>query len=341
MSLHNLKWSNLGGSSGSVPREIPLIHGTYFYTAFGLKIASDLLLPELLTTSDFTAEPDVVISLGEVPAGIRSPVRQNDIYQAAKNEYLLRIPGVAGYHVTNGDRIIVEPDKQSDLHIVRQFLVGTAYGALLLQRRMMLIHASAVVIDGQCLLFTGESGAGKSTLSAAFRQRGYSILTDDVAVMSVDNSGIVMVQSGYPQQKLSRSSAEALGLDISNDVPVYSGNLKDKFLISAHNGFWRFSVPLLAIYELNIGGARKVSVSSLASVDKVEVLIKNTWCGLIDVLDLNVEHFNYCLDVAGRISVSRLTRPQYGFSMDDQIRAVHEDVQRAMSVNRSSAIGMG
>jgi hypothetical protein len=271
--------------------------GTCRYKAYGLHVASDLLIPELVPDEDSSATPEVSIVLGKVPGALYGAVEKNDIYQVTRNEYLLRIPKVAGYYVTNGDRIIVEIHEQSESRDARQFLLSTAFVALLLQRQIMVMHASAVVMDGRCVLFTGEPGVGKSTLAVALREQGYSILADDVASMAVGSNGDIMVQPGYPQQKLSRSSADAVGVDISCGVSVVSGSIKDKYIIPADNAFSRSSASLVAIYELTVGVSRKASITRLASADKLRVVIKGTWCRLIDVLGHKTEHFNCCLEI--------------------------------------------
>ena len=37
-------------------------------------------------------------------------------------------------------------------------------GALLMQRKILPLHGSAIAIDGKAYAFVGDSGAGKSTL---------------------------------------------------------------------------------------------------------------------------------------------------------------------------------
>lgn len=304
----------------------------YRYKVFGLDIASDILLPELLTADDTPESPDVIISFGKVPADITDAIEKTKSYQTSKNQFLFQVPGVGRYYVTNGNCILVEPDEQAKETSVRLFLLGTAFGSLLMQRGILPIHGSAVVINGFCVIITGVSGAGKSTLLAAFRERGYSFLTDDVAAVTVDADGVARVYSAYPQQKLWRDSAETMGVDTASLTPFYSGYNKDKYAVPVHKGFWKSPVPLIAVYELGAERCRDVALRPLSGVDKLEVLMSHTYRPwLIDGLGLKESHFKQCVAVARQVSVSRLTRPEGVFSLEEQVRIVQQDLARLLA----------
>lgn len=303
-------------------------HGKYCYKVFGLHVTSDILLPELLTTMNTPGMPAVRIILGKVPAEIPHPVVKKDNYQGAKNQFLLRVPGIGCYYVINGNCIIVEPMEKGETHLVRIFLLGTAFGALLIQRGILPIHGSAVVVDGGCVIFTGVSGAGKSTLLAAFREKGYSFLTDDVAAVTVDEKGTPWVHAAYPQQKLWRDSAENIGVDTADLTPFYTGIERDKFAVPVHKGFLSSPMPLTAVYELEAKGCGEVSLKSLTGMDKLSVLMSHTYRPwLYDGLCLKAAHFRQCVAVAKEVTLSCLTRPVGEFSLEEQVRLVLQDLK--------------
>lgn len=284
-------------------------------------------MPELLPYTDILAEPDVKIILGIVPSEISGAVEANDIYQVARDKFFYRVRGVGNYYVTDGNCILVEPDEQAEERFVRVFLLGTAFAAMLLQRGVFPLHGSAIVFDGYCAVFTGATGAGKSTLSAALRERGYPLLTDDVAVVSTGSDGVARVQPGFPLQKLWRDSAEVMGADTSPDLAVFVGNFKDKFMIPVDEGFCSLPVPLGAIYELVPGKSPHVTIKRFSAIDKLTVLMNNIYRGwLIEGLDRKTEHFKSSVDMAGKVSVSSLTRPEGIFSLEDQMRLIRDDL---------------
>jgi HprK-related kinase A len=53
--------------------------------------------------------------------------------------------------------------------------------------RFLVIHAAVVERYGQALIFPGSPGSGKSTLCAALICRGWRLLSDEMALISLDN----------------------------------------------------------------------------------------------------------------------------------------------------------
>ncbi len=305
-----------------------LTHGSYSYRAFGLDIASNVLLPQLLPAGNLSGEPEVTIYLGKVPAAITDVVEETDIYQVSRNELIMRMPGVANYYATNGNRMIVELEKSAEGHVVCEFLLDLPLGVLLLQRGIIALHGSAVVVDGHAVVFTGVCGAGKSTMAAAFRERGYAMLTDDVAVLSMDENCVAWVQPACPKQNLRRDSAEAVGIMGTDQLPVFNGGNGDKFILPVNKEFCQVPAPLGAVYELWTGKSPGARISRLTVADRLAVLMNNTWLGnLIAGFGLTKALFEQCLKIGRKTPISRLIRPQGAFSLEDQVRLVEEDLR--------------
>ncbi|MFA6956958.1 MAG: hypothetical protein WC538_13910 [Thermoanaerobaculia bacterium] len=57
------------------------------------------------------------------------------------------------------------------------------------ERGALVLHSSAVVLDGGAYVFVGRSGAGKSTVARLALERGHAILSDDLNVLSPAGSG--------------------------------------------------------------------------------------------------------------------------------------------------------
>jgi hypothetical protein len=167
-----------------------------FYQAYGLNIQSEFLLPELLKGN---YQPDVYIQKGKVKLPQLEPTSINRQGKEAyfggnPQEAYLRWDGVATLLAKNGDTLIVDRDSEDiDPQVLSLYILSEALGLILYQRGLFLLHASAVLIDGQVVIFAGCPGAGKSTTAAAFAKLGYPVLSDDMVAIDLGKSPLVWV----------------------------------------------------------------------------------------------------------------------------------------------------
>lgn len=171
----------------------------YLYKAFGLNICSCFEIPQLIPS---VGAPDVYIRFGDVPESLENPLETGVRYQAKPGAFLLKKDHIAKYLVTNGNEIIINKVEGTHNRELTIFLLGSAIAALLQQRGIFPIHASAIKTQKHCVLFCGSSGYGKSTIAKALVERGYDLHADDICATVINNKGIPMVYPGYPQLKL-------------------------------------------------------------------------------------------------------------------------------------------
>ncbi len=179
------------------------------YDAYGLLLDSEIALPELPPASGpDDRSPDVVVRVG-TPVG-PSPAATllaHGLWVDA-DRIGVDVPGVGRLVATAGTRITVAPLVEAEPAAVRLFLLGTALGAVLLQRGHLVLHGNAFRVGDACAVVLGRSGAGKSTLAAELHRRGYDVLSDDV--VPVDAAGRAL--PGWPRVKLWRDALDRLGV---------------------------------------------------------------------------------------------------------------------------------
>ncbi len=286
----------------------------FHYRVYGLNIASNIFLPELETSAEI---PDVRVFFGDTPHEIREARVKRDHCHVAPNRFLFHVAHVGSYYVADGMEIIVKASRSAEPEMVRLCLLGTAFGALLLQRRILPIHGSAVVIDGQAVIITDNSGAGKSTLLAALLNRGARFLADDVAAVTMDETNAPWVQPGYPQQKLWKDSMETIGIHVDGQPSILPG--RGKYAIATREKFCPMPVRLAAVCELRAEDRPEVTMTQLAGPETIATLLRHTYRqSLVAGLGLKADHFKRCAAVAKEIDVCRLTRPRGTFSLMEQ-----------------------
>ena len=182
-----------------------------FYRVSGLSVASEIVLPGLIAGT-VEREPQVTIRRGPVPENLPGTSAFGPTWQIAGKQFLLRIPDIARFLLKAGNEIVVAPESEATAADIPIFILGTVFGILLHQREQIVLHASAVRVNGKAVLFCGDSGAGKSTLAAALAQRGYPLVTDDFCTVSIEGAGAPLVHPDGRQLKLWAQAIECLDL---------------------------------------------------------------------------------------------------------------------------------
>jgi hypothetical protein len=280
--------------------------GLYQYRAHGFTISSELELPELVP---FDGVPDVLMRLGPVAADLDGPVRHGPGYQAAEGRYLLDVPGIARYLVTDGREVRIAPAPGALESGVRVFLLSSVMAALTHQRGLLAMHASTVAFDGGAVLFAGESGAGKSTISAAFHDRGYPIITDDISVVAFDRDGHPMIQPGYRHLRLTADALDHVGASLGARRKMALG--EQKYGVTVPGAAPPAPVPIRRMFLLTDRPAATISLRPLDGPAKVTAVVRGTYRRRMSVaLGRRSAHFALCVAVARRIEIVDVDRPR-------------------------------
>lgn len=288
---------------------------TTIYTAFGLRISSEYLFPELIEADGADNEIDVSIELGDLTEYWDSLGPQQDYYAVDQGNIAFNMPGTAIFSVQEGRKIIISPASGADERMVRVYLLGSCMGALLLQRRILPLHGSAVVIGGQAFAFVGHSGAGKSTLAAAMLNLGLPLLTDDVIPVALNDRNIPIILPAYPQQKLWKKSLDALGMNAQAYSPLYQE--VDKFAIPVTGQFSPGAVPLAGIFEINVSRNNLTEIKPVVGLQRFPLLFNHTYRNfLVPLLNLEEWHFRMSAQIISKASFMAVTRSNAAFTVD-------------------------
>jgi hypothetical protein len=178
-----------------------------------------------------------------------------------------------------------EPDADLD-----SFFVGTILGCVLRLKGELCLHASAININGKAVLLAGDKRSGKSTTAAAFAKMGYKVLSDDIAVVRINN-GRFYVEPGYPKIRLRPKSLEELHPNAAEHFPdVFT--TRDSRYADIKNSFQPYALPLGAIYLMS-GSDDKVKIPSVKPVlgGGMIRLHKNTFASYIITPDMRKNEF--------------------------------------------------
>lgn len=304
----------------------------FFYTAYGLRIRSELAVPEFVP-ADEEAYPDVRVRFGRVDRRPSDPEGAHGCFHATPDEAYLFWKTHGAYVVRDGREIVVEPS--TDPHRVPRLpLLGVALGILLFQRGLLTFHASAVSVDGGAAAFVGAKGAGKSTLAAALHARGHPLMTDDVLAATFSagpsRAGRPYVAPGFPRFKLWPNAVVAVGRD-PEDFPRLHPQL-EKRGVDAARGFSLEAVPLRGVYALADGPA--VRARPLPPQEAFAELMGHAYAQrFLGSTGTTPAHFRRCMKLLGAVPMFRLERPRSLSALSELAQFVEEHARSTRDEN--------
>ena len=305
------------------------VRETADYQLFGLKVRSEIPLPELFT-DESDGLPQVTIRNAPV-----EPNGEDTGLEFDREALVLTIPQVARYRIRNGREILVETEAGAAARNVRLYLLGSAFGALLHQRGLLPLHANAVEIDGRAVVFMGEAGAGKSTLGAWFHDHGFRVIADDVCVVRFDQNGSVLACPGLPRLRLWREALEATGRKASQYPRSYCGDESfDKYDVSITSNAARDPSQMAAMFTLDRG--LEFAVDRLNGIEAINAVFDNTYRGTyLDRVDGHRSHWSAAVELVRKVPIYRLARVWGIDRLDDQCELILNSVRNG-SLAKSS-----
>lgn len=293
------------------------------HKAYGLSIGADLPLPELSSLSP-DAAGDVDVEIRQM--ALDAPERYGELQQvgpflwASKTCLWLQIPGVVTFLVREGREILFDPVAGIDEDSIRVFLLGSAIGALLMQRGLLVLHGNAVRIDDRCIVCLGHSGAGKSTLATAFSLRGYETLADDVVAVTADG----WVMPGIARAKLWADSIEHLGLETAGLQRIRP--MLEKFSLPLDRSAALEPLALGGLYILDQHSLPSPTLESLEGFQRFGKLCEHNYRPrFIDAMGLQAQRFSLTVAVAGKVKVKQLMRSSAVFDVESLVDRILAD----------------
>ncbi|MBX9860425.1 MAG: hypothetical protein K2Y20_12675 [Sphingomonas sp.] len=271
----------------------------HVYTVAGLRVVSDLPMPGLLpgpSLDDHPGAADVTIARAVLPPAAMANVHHELNFEIAD---LMRMS------MRHGTTMLYDPLPDALADDMALYLGGTGFGALLHQRGMVLLHASAVRIGDAAVLFCGPSGAGKSTLAAALVEAGHDHVADDFCAISFAADGTPMVAPDGRRHKLWDSAIDGLaaldrrGGAVRSDMAKYYVDPRRTVATP---------LPIAAIFELAVGDA--VEIAPLGGLELVRVMREHAYRpNLVSLMGQHRPYFEAATIIAKNSKAAKLIRP--------------------------------
>jgi hypothetical protein len=303
----------------------------YFYKAFGVCIKSEICIPQFINTEN--SQADVSIRFGDVRSVLPGDMSDDRAIQINETESSFFWEGVGWYLARDGWEIVVEPYPGAEEQLIRLPLIGIVLAAVLQQRGMLVLHASAVSVGNRAVAFVGWKGAGKSTTAAMFYKRGHAVISDDIVALASTKTGKTEIVPGFPNFKLMpETAASILGDDPDSLSPVYTG--AEKCYRSSSDNFLQERIPLKAVYALEEGTHLQATV--LKPQEAITTLIANTYLARYGKQLLQNNHaitnLRQCSNIVNHVPVYRLQRPRSLYLLEDLAELIESQCEEKAAV---------
>lgn len=298
------------------------------YRAFGMNIASEVPLPELSTkAADGPIDVRIVLT---PPSRTPTPIEEGVAFAFADDEQHLAWPEVASFRIVGTDLIEVTPHPDTPEAYLAFPLLGPVLALLLHLRGILVLHASAVEINGRSAVFVGDKMAGKSTTAAAFLRAGHRLLTDDLLAVDLSDLARPLILPAFAQLKLSDEASAAVHLPGAEALPL----VYEAFEKRQHRLAGDFSLDAIRpdlLYVLDRGGSEP-EAEQFAGVDALTAVMRFSYVTRFGRAALagrrQADHMRRCAALSQTMRVARLGIPADLDRLDELVRFVEADAAR-------------
>lgn len=307
---------------------------TYLYQVSGLNLESEIRLPDLIKTESAAT---VKIRYGIITDSLVECFLKDAQFferpgcriRASAEGMLIEWERVGKFLIKGGALVIVEPETDVLEEDLQPFLTGPVLSVLLHQRGFLVMHASAVAINDEAVIFLGAKGYGKSTLAAHLQVRGHRLISDDIVPVDFADDRVLTVP-GYPRIKLFEDSITAVGADSAN-LPLIHRFVEKRSFQCAEN-FSTEPVFLRGVYVL--AENEEVFLENLSPADAFIEVTKHTYLNrYLEALKCLPEHFRQCQKLIKSIPVIKLNRPHNFMAMNEVCATLENHIHELVSEN--------
>ena len=305
----------------------------YYYRVYGLDIESDVEISEFVAIKESELSDDkITFKYGTMESKFKDMIDNGKIINFDKDEVSFHINDVASFCIKNGNEVIIELAEDSDMNLIKIYLMCSCLGFAMIQRNRVAIHGGVIDINGKGMIFTGDRGAGKSTLTTALRNKGYKFISDDVAPIKIDK--VPMLMPGFPYQKLCEDAMDNFKVD-KEKCTSFMSDTQIKYMVPAHDEFVDYSVELFGICELTVGNVDEVTIEEYKGGEKMHKIIANIYRGefLNNIGGMQPKYFKQCLDIAKNIKFYKITRPRNQFTVNEQIELIENEIMNCEEIS--------
>ena len=166
------------------------------YKLYNFRIKADLPIEDFfLINTEKNSSFDIIVKKSQI-AFEKLKLNKNTKFDlfSTRNYSEVYKKGFGKFVIKNGKTLFYEPDKEVMLPNLIVYIFSNVFSYLLYQRKCIVLHGSAIEINGSSYFFSGRSGVGKSTVVNHLRSLG-TFLSEDTCCFIESKIGFTIPKS--------------------------------------------------------------------------------------------------------------------------------------------------
>ena len=302
----------------------------YFYSLFGLAIASELEFANLIPAAT-TENPDYTIILGKTPDKIDGTQCGISAY-ATPREFLFEVKNIARFYCAN-KLIIVDKHPHADNQDIKVFLLRTVFTYLLNQQQYLVLSGTALLVQDKALIIASTASNGKSSLGYSLSKiYNYPIISDGLLVLKEHGWPFTVIPDSIrdpdfeiPKHQntakktisivpnltpvtLWQNCCDALGVEYANLTKVRQNMLKYEIPTTVE---FPQSLEVANIINLKIHTQAEPLITEITSTSKIDTILNlASMTPLVTQTQNTKANFVHSVKLANQTRVLEIIRPR-------------------------------
>ncbi|MDI6644196.1 MAG: hypothetical protein QME14_03990 [Methanobacteriaceae archaeon] len=303
----------------------------YNYQTHHLEIQSEIRFPELTENNSSTTKglnlPRIRITLGIVDFSVKEIIskgifRVASQYMLTKESIYLIWNNIKVCEIRNKNEIIVNVHAEIDENFLRSLILGPALGIVLHLQGRLVLHASAVDVNGEAVAIMGHNGMGKSTTTMALVGQGYPLIADDILSIELDQEDNPLLHPGIARIKLWPEVYPRYSEYIKKISVIHPESPKRSCQLKRQS---TTTLPLKHIYILE--KADNLGLSQLNYSEALIELIRNSYCANIFQAEDEKSHFQDYAKIVQKVPIKYLNRIDSLDELEKLVEIIKNDVK--------------
>lgn len=208
--------------------------------------------------------------------------------------------------------------------VVRSTIINLPFALFFMYRDFLLLHASAVLINGKLLAFSGNKGAGKTTLVSRLCGK-HKLFSDDTILVKRNEDGQMYYCPGLQKMKMTKEMYN-LYVPTDDEFDSYPKDLQGKAIVETDNAMsiesFSHTIELIGICVIRRTNTNKISISHVKNFFSKTLLLHSCVPG-VNLLGLEynkrIERNSIYKTILDTISLYQLCIPDNLNELDNTV----------------------